>query len=109
MRRFVAVSLLIASLASTTAKADAPNEKPPPMRFPPKSPEESLAEIVVHPGFHVELVAAEPLVRSPIAMDFDEDERMWVVEYPEYNDHAATVPHGRGRIRVLEDRDFDGR
>jgi putative membrane-bound dehydrogenase-like protein len=75
---------------------------------PPKSPQESLAAIEVKPGFRVELVAAEPLIHSPVDAAFDEDGRMYVVEYPEYNDHAATRPHGKGSIRLLEDRDDDG-
>lgn len=79
------------------------------LRIPPRSPEQSRQAIQTRPGFQVELVAAEPLVRSPIAIDFDEDGRMYVVEYPEYNDYAATRPHGHGAIRRLEDRDGDGR
>jgi putative membrane-bound dehydrogenase-like protein len=78
-------------------------------RVPARSPEESRRAIQAAAGFRVELVAAEPLVRSPIAIDFDEDGRMYVVEYPEYNDYAATRPHGRGAIRRLEDQDGDGR
>jgi putative membrane-bound dehydrogenase-like protein len=78
-------------------------------RVPPRSPEQSLQALQPLAGFRVELVAAEPLVRSPIALDFDEDGRMYVVEYPEYNDHAATRPHGKGAIRRLEDHDGDGR
>ena len=57
----------------------------------------------VRPGFHVELAAAEPLLRSPVAMDFDEDGRLYVAEFPEYNQYADTKPHGVGCIRLLED------
>jgi putative membrane-bound dehydrogenase-like protein len=78
-------------------------------RVPPLPPEQARQAIQPVDGFRVELVAAEPLVRSPIALDFDEDGRMYVVEYPEYNDYAATRPHGHGAIRRLEDRDGDGR
>ncbi|HWB01249.1 MAG TPA: PVC-type heme-binding CxxCH protein [Pirellulales bacterium] len=78
-------------------------------RFAALSPEASRDAIVLAPGFHAELVAAEPLIRSPVAIDFDADGRMFVVEYPEYNDYAATRPHGHGAVRVLEDRDGDGR
>src|SRR5262249_27763872 len=41
-------------------------------RIPPKSPAESLEAFRVHPGFRVELAAAEPLLASPVALDFDE-------------------------------------
>ncbi len=77
-------------------------------RFPPKSPEEALKAFQVAPGFRVELVAAEPLVRSPVACDWDEDGRLYVIELPEYNAYAATRPHGKGRLVVLDDTDGDG-
>ncbi|HEX3656663.1 MAG TPA: PVC-type heme-binding CxxCH protein [Pirellulales bacterium] len=79
------------------------------VRVPPLNPEQSRQAIQTLPGFRVEVAAAEPLLRSPIAIDFDEDGRMYVAEYAEYNDYAATRPHGRGSIRRLEDRDGDGR
>src|SRR5207253_6520111 len=33
---------------------------------------------------------------------------LYVVEYPEYNQYAGKRPHGRGRVRLLEDTDGDG-
>jgi len=48
------------------------------------SPENEMKQFYLPPGFHAELVAAEPLVQDPIAIDWDADGRMWVVEYPEY-------------------------
>ncbi|HEY5314985.1 MAG TPA: PVC-type heme-binding CxxCH protein, partial [Pirellulales bacterium] len=78
-------------------------------RIPPLAPEQSRRALQTLPGLRVEVVAAEPLVRSPIAIDFDEDGRMYVAEYSEYNDYAATRPHGHGSIHRLEDRDGDGR
>jgi putative membrane-bound dehydrogenase-like protein len=78
-------------------------------RIPPKSPEEALQSIRVKSGFHVELVASEPLIRSPMAMDFDEFGRAFVVELPEYNQYASPKPHGRGAIKMLEDTNGDGR
>ena len=68
-------------------------------RVPPRTPAESQKAFVVRPGFRVELAAAEPLLRSPVAMDFDEDRRLYVAEFPEYNEYAATKPHGKGCIR----------
>jgi putative membrane-bound dehydrogenase-like protein len=57
------------------------------------------------PSFRIELVAAEPEVVNPVAMTFDEAGRIYAVEMRDY-------PMGDGppgRIRVLEDRDGDGR
>ena len=66
-----------------------------------------LASIRVPDGFMVELVAAEPEVMDPIAIDWSPDGRLWVVEMADY-------PYGidgksGGRVRWLEDRDGDGR
>lgn len=83
-------------------------------RFPMKEPAEAQRAIVVRPGFHVELVAAEPLLRSPVAIDFDEDGRAYIAEFPEYNQHDPLakkdprLAHERGCIRMLEDVDGDG-
>lgn len=78
-------------------------------RIAPKSPEESLKAIRLKGGFHAELVAAEPLIRSPMALDFDEFGRAFVVELPEYNQYGSAKPHGKGAIKLLEDADGDGR
>jgi putative membrane-bound dehydrogenase-like protein len=77
-------------------------------RLAPRGPAEALAAITVRPGFRVELAAAEPLLRSPVAMDFDEDGRLFVAEFPEYNQYADAKPHGKGCVRRLEDTDGDG-
>lgn len=78
-------------------------------RIPSKSVEDSLKSIRLKPGFHAEIVAAEPLIRSPMAMDFDEYGRAFVVELPEYNQYGSPKPHGKGAIKRLEDVDGDGR
>jgi putative membrane-bound dehydrogenase-like protein len=73
-----------------------------------KGSTESQKMFAVRPGFHVELAAAEPLLRSPVAIDLDEDSRLYVAEFPEYNQYANTKPHGIGCIRLLEDTNSDG-
>ncbi len=77
-------------------------------RIPPKSPAEALKTFRLHPGFRIELAAAEPLLASPVALDFDENGRLYVAEFVEFNQNASKTPHGRGRIRLLEDTDGDG-
>jgi putative membrane-bound dehydrogenase-like protein len=62
---------------------------------------------VARPGFHVELAAAEPLLQSPVAIDFDENGRIYVAQFPEYNQYASDKPHDTGCIRLLEDTDGD--
>jgi mono/diheme cytochrome c family protein/glucose/arabinose dehydrogenase len=81
----------------------------------PESPVLPAAEAVktffMAPGYRVELVASEPLVQDPIAMDWDPQGRLWVVEMPGFvPDLAAPEPNMDpvGRIVVLEDTDRDG-
>jgi len=63
------------------------------------------------PGYHVELVASEPMIEEPILIDWDPQGRLWVIEMIGYmQDIAATTEHEPlGRISVLEDRDGDGK
>ncbi|MFP6665448.1 MAG: c-type cytochrome [Deltaproteobacteria bacterium] len=78
---------------------------------PVLSPEDELASFRVAPGFRVELVAAEPLVVDPVAMDWDDQGRLYVVEMrgfmPNLAGEGEELPVGR--IVVLEDTDGDGR
>src|ERR1043166_3531753 len=71
-------------------------------RVPPVEPKDALKTFQVKPGFHLDLVAAEPLVVDPIAMSFDEDGRLFVVEMRDYPERRNERPH-LGRIRMLED------
>lgn len=71
---------------------------------PPYSPGEALKSFQLPPGFRMELVAAEPQVVDPVAMAFDAQGRLFVVEMPDY-------PMGEraGRVKLLRDGDGDGR
>jgi putative membrane-bound dehydrogenase-like protein len=60
----------------------------------------------VPPGFRVELFAGEPDVLQPIAFDFDDRGRLWVVEsfsYPEFK------PENQDRVAILSDDNGDGK
>ena len=67
-------------------------------------------------GFRAELIAAEPLVTDPIAMQYDENGLGYVVEMNDYpytdksHDRAWTEQTSApmGRLRVLEDTDGNG-
>ena len=43
-------------------------------RIAPTEPADTLKTFTVAPGFRLEQVAAEPLVNSPVAMEWDENE-----------------------------------
>ena len=74
-------------------------------REPPLSPEDALGTFQLPPGFRIELVAAEPEIADPVAMAFDAQGRLYVVEMADY----PLAPEPKGRIKLLEDRDADGR
>src|SRR5438045_1826610 len=73
---------------------------------PPYGPKEALKTFTIEPGFHLEQYVTEPDIRSPVAMEFDEDGRLFVVEDPGY---PLNIEGKVGRIILLEDTDGDGR
>src|SRR4029077_18959865 len=77
---------------------------------PPLSPQEEMKTFKIAAGYRVELVAAEPLVRDPVAMTFDPDGRIWVCEMRAYmlNVDGTGQREPLGTISVLEDLDGDG-
>ncbi|NBV47200.1 MAG: hypothetical protein EBR86_16585, partial [Planctomycetia bacterium] len=94
---------------------------------PPLPPAAARAALRLPPGLEITLAAAEPAVIDPVAIDFDEQGRMWVAEMGDYpfaegeatDDGAITWQDGvpgegaglglmQSRIRILEDADEDG-
>jgi putative membrane-bound dehydrogenase-like protein len=75
---------------------------------PPLSPQQSLASIRTKANLQVDLVAAEPLVVSPVAIDFGPDGRLWVAEMLDYPEGLDGKYKPGGRIRVLESSRGDG-
>ena len=75
----------------------------------PRSPEETRLGIRVPAGYRVELVASEPEVLDPVAFDWDQQGRLWVVEMADYPSGMDGNGVPGGRVRRLEDTDGDGR
>ena len=69
------------------------------------SPEDAAKAMTVPPGFTVKVLAAEPDVRQPIAMAFDDRGRLWVAEAYSY---PVRLPDEEARDRVLIFEDTDG-
>src|SRR5512139_4076589 len=63
-----------------------------------------IAGFRLQPGFRIELAAAEPMVASPVALAFDENNRLYVAERRNPFGPAENQPSS-GRIRLLEDPD----
>lgn len=86
-------------------------------RIPAVAPADALKTFTVQKGFRLELVANEPLVSDPVDACFDEFGRLFVVEmhgYPFSQEPTRLNPNGGGKrnagiVRLLEDRDGDGR
>ena len=96
----------------------------------PLSPTRALAAFHVPDDLAIDLVLAEPIVRQPVSLSFDERGRLWVVQYLQYPFPAglkmlshdgvwravydkvpAPPPHhvrGKDKITIHEDTDGDG-
>ena len=74
----------------------------------PLDPEASSQCIHVRDGYAVELVASEPLVQDPVAIDWGLDGKLWVAEMADYPMGMDGQGKPGGRIRFLEDTDGDG-
>ena len=63
-----------------------------------------------NPNLELSIVASEPNIIAPIAIDFDIMGRMWVAQMPDYmpdiNAEKENIP--AGRISILEDSNNDG-
>jgi putative membrane-bound dehydrogenase-like protein len=97
---------MLAALSCARQDEDFKAELP---RIPATAPADAAKQFKLLDGFRVELVAAEPLVTSPVDMAFDEDGRLWVVEMNDYPFGPQEGNPPQGRVRVLEDKDGDGR
>lgn len=70
----------------------------------------SLRRQVAPAGFEVRLFAAEPDIRKPITMAWDERGRLWIAESVDYPNKVRQPGElGHDRILVCEDTDGDGR
>src|SRR6188768_3984731 len=75
-------------------------------RIPPTEAKDAVKTFTVAKGFKMDLVAAEPLVTDPIALAIDENLRMYVVEMNGYSENRDDK---LSRIRLLDDKDGDGK
>lgn len=84
-------------------------ERPPhPTIDGPLTADKAPESFELEPGLRVELVAAEPLVDSPVAMAFDERGRLFVAENRDYPTGPKAGAEPGGRISQLIDDDGDG-
>src|SRR5580692_9929188 len=76
----------------------------------PKSPEDEMKSIYLPKGYHLQLVASEPIVSQPVAIAWDGDGRMYVAEMTTYmkNVNGTGQHNNTCRIKLLEDTNSDG-
>ncbi|WP_224995567.1 PVC-type heme-binding CxxCH protein [Cesiribacter sp. SM1] len=83
---------------------------PAPQYQEPLSPEASQKLIQVPVDFRLELFASEPDIINPIALEWDEKGRLWVIETVDYpNSVRDEEGVGDDRIKICEDTDGDGK
>ena len=106
MYQFLAffVALLIGYAFSHAAEPTAKKSDLP--LLDPTDPSDALETFTIKKGFTIELAAAEPLVVDPVAMAFDENGKLYVIEMVGYSEHREDK---LGRVRLLEDLDGNGR
>lgn len=95
--------------AESPTRLDEPAQGAPAPDSQPLSVEQSVERLHVPRGYRVEVVAAEPAVIDPVAFDWDQTGRLWVVEMSDYPLGMDGRGKPGGRVRVLEDRDGDGK
>ncbi|MDR3711631.1 MAG: c-type cytochrome [Puia sp.] len=93
------------------------NDRPDPLAIrksiaetPVLPADSAISKMHLEEGFAVKLVASEPLIAAPVALNFDEKGRIWVVEMQDYM--PDTVGTGEnlptGKIVILSDKNGDG-
>ncbi|MES2921343.1 MAG: PVC-type heme-binding CxxCH protein [Verrucomicrobiota bacterium] len=76
----------------------------------PLTAAESAIHTQVPAGTKLVLFACEPMVKNPIAIDWDERGRAWVVESFGYPNNVPDKPgSGEDKIKILEDTNGDGK
>src|SRR5688572_18774562 len=119
-KAFVSVALIVSNHAAEpdprmVPPANAITNKLP--NIPPTPARDAAKTFRVLDGFRMDLLAAEPLVSSPVAMTYDENGRAYVCEMRDYP-YTDKAHHQRnqenptdaaiGTVRLLEDTDGDG-
>jgi len=103
------LSILVASCGGNNDnKQPAFNPHPSPAYL---SPEESLKSMYLPNGYHMELVASEPMIQEPVAITWDGNGRMYVAEMLTYMKDADATGERLpwSRIMMLEDTNNDGK
>ncbi len=116
VNKLVVLAAMVIPLLIYTCKSSDVGNLFPKRAFNPKpspeylSPQESMKTFSLPQGYHLELVASEPMVQEPVAIAWDGNARMYVAEMLTYMQDADASGEGRpvSRIVLLEDTNEDG-
>ncbi len=102
---------LLGSCTGSTGKTGTPLTRDYIIEHAPVlSPDEFIKFTNIEKGFELQLVAAEPDIIAPVAMIFDQQNRIWAVEMtsymPDIEGNGENDPNGK--VVILEDADKDG-
>lgn len=109
MRKFAVMLLFCAALICGAVQCRVSPNKPVD-RSSLLSPQQAIADFTIDKDFSVQVVAAEPLIEDPVALQFDEDANIWLVEMRGYmqdkEGRGENAP--LGQIKILKDTNDDG-
>ena len=121
-RGYLDIAMIVAGLRSSLPRTNMgtglPRESqarlpglPQPPPSPVLSPADAIKTIQLVDGFHVELAAAEPMIEDPVALSFDEDGRLYVLQMRSFMLDIDRTGEREpiGRISLLVDENQDGR
>ena len=103
----------VASINVPTKNAEDTLPLPPlaPFSTTPLTPEQSLAAFHVPEGYHLELVASEPMITEPVVITWDGNAKMYVAQMETYTQDAdgTDTKLKKSRVMLLEDTNNDGK
>ncbi|MHA8050833.1 PVC-type heme-binding CxxCH protein [Aquirufa sp. ROCK-SH2] len=94
--RYLLLLVVLVMYACTPEKKNAP--------LLSKEHQKAMQDFQIMEGFDIQMVAAEPLIADPVAMEIDEDGNWFVLEMPGYPLDLSKT----GQVRKLIDTNKDG-
>lgn len=82
-----------------------------PFSIVPLTPAQSLAAFHVPQGYHLELVASEPMITEPVLIAWDGNAKMYIAQMETYTQDAdgTGTKENKSRVMLLEDTNNDGK
>lgn len=106
-----AVAPPVATTLAVVSKADSTPPPLAPFSIATLTPEQSQRAFVLPEGYHMELVASEPMITEPVAIAWDGNARMYVAQMETYTQDAdgTGTKDKKSRVMLLEDTNNDGK